>query len=44
MEKLTREFYTRDSLTVARELLGKVLVHRLDGETLAGRIVEAEAY
>ena len=31
MEKLTREFYTRDSLTVARELLGKVLVHRLDG-------------
>ena len=44
MEKLTREFYTRDSLTVARELLGKVLVHRLEGETLAGRIVEAEAY
>ena len=37
MEKLTREFYTRDSLTVARELLGKVLVHRLDGETLARR-------
>ena len=44
MEKLTRSFYTRDSLTVARELLGKILVHRLDGRTLAGRIVETEAY
>ena len=44
MERLTREFYTRDALTVAQELLGKVLVHRLEGQTLAGRIVEAEAY
>ena len=40
MERLTREFYTRDALTVAQELLGKVLVHRLEGQTLAGRIVE----
>lgn len=31
MERLTREFYTRDALTVAQELLGKVLVHRLEG-------------
>ena len=44
MERLTREFYTRDALTVAQELLGKVLVHRLEGQTLAGRIVDAEAY
>ena len=44
MERLTREFYTRDALTVAQELLGKVLVHRLEGQTLAGRIVEVEAY
>ena len=36
--------FTRDALTVAQELLGKVLVHRLEGQTLAGRIVEAEAY
>src|SRR4029077_14363696 len=42
--KLTRDFYARPVLVVARECIGKVLVHRTaDGET-AGRIVEAEAY
>jgi DNA-3-methyladenine glycosylase len=42
--KLLREFYARPVLLVARECIGKVLVHRTaDGET-AGRIVEAEAY
>jgi DNA-3-methyladenine glycosylase len=29
---------------VARDLLGKLLVHKLNGGTLAGRIVEVEAY
>ena len=42
--KLKREFYNRDSITVARELLGKKLVHEVGGKKLAGRIVETEAY
>lgn len=44
MTKLKREFYSRDTLTVAKELLGKVLVHRTEGHILKGRIVETEAY
>lgn len=42
--KLDRDFYSRDTLTVARELLGKVLVHNINGQKLRGIIVETEAY
>jgi DNA-3-methyladenine glycosylase len=44
-ETLPRRFYSRPSLVVARELVGKLLVRRLeDGQELTGIIVETEAY
>lgn len=42
--RLERNFFARDTLTVARELLGQRLVRVLDGARLSGRIVEVEAY
>lgn len=44
MAILCREFYTGDTVAIARALLGKYLVRRLDGELLVCRITETEAY
>lgn len=44
VEKLSREFYTQDTIEAAKALLGKVLIHKTDAGTLSGRIVETEAY
>jgi len=44
-KRLTRRFFRRDPVTLARALLGQILVRRLgDGQELSGRIVETEAY
>jgi len=42
--KLPTEFYMQDTRTVAKELLGKVLVRKIGNKTLSGIIVETEAY
>ena len=45
MKKLPASFYHRSNVvTIAKELLGKLLVTEFNGEKTAGRIVETEAY
>ena len=45
MSKLPLSFYNRkDVVSIARELLGKVVVTNFDGNITSGRIVETEAY
>ncbi len=45
MEKLPLSFYREhDVLTIARNLIGKVITTSFDGEITSGRIVETEAY
>ena len=41
---ISKEFYNRSALDVAKDLLGKVLVREVDGKVLKGKIVETEAY
>jgi len=44
LEKLPRSFYSRDAETVAKELLGQILITRLPQGEARGLIVETEAY
>jgi len=42
--RLPREFFSRDPVSLARDLLGRILFSRTAEGLLAGRIVETEAY
>jgi DNA-3-methyladenine glycosylase len=44
LKKLPRSFYTRSALLVAQDLLGKILVRKIEKTILSGKIVEVEAY
>lgn len=41
---LDADFFDRDTVTVAREVLGKLLVREVGGRPVWGRLVEVEAY
>jgi len=41
---LSRKFYSRDTVIVAKELLGKKLVRKIGNKTISGIITETEAY
>lgn len=44
MGRLGIDFFTRDCLELAPELVGKILVHRVGDELLRLRVTETEAY
>jgi len=41
---LSRSFYDSNTVLVAKKLLGKLVVRKLNGQVISGRIVETEAY
>ena len=41
---LNRGFYSRDTATVAKELIGKLLVKKYQDRQISGIIIETEAY
>ncbi len=41
---LPQKFFNRPTLNVAKELLGKFLVHEINGQKIEGMITEVEAY
>ncbi len=44
MKPLSRSFYCRDTVLVAKDLLGKMLVRKINGVIISGIISETEAY
>ena len=44
MKILSRSFYAKDTVDVARDLIGKMLVRKIGNKTISGIITETEAY
>ena len=44
MKMFSKDFYERNPASVAKDLLGKTLLRKLESEVLSGKIVETEAY
>ncbi|MDR1979421.1 MAG: DNA-3-methyladenine glycosylase [Synergistaceae bacterium] len=44
LSRLKRSFYLQDAVSLAQALLGKMLVHVIDGVETGGLIIETEAY
>ena len=44
MSAISRNFYARDTVKVAKELLGKKLIRKIGNTTISGIITETEAY
>ncbi len=43
-KKLNKSFFSKPANKVAKDLLGKILCHRINGEVLRAKITETEAY
>jgi len=44
LRKLPRSYYRQNAEALAEDLIGKILIHRVDGVEFRARIVETEAY
>lgn len=44
MIKLQKDFYERETLELSKDLLGKIIVRKIDDKIITCRIVETEAY
>lgn len=44
MKKIKKDFYNRNTLKVAREILGKFLVRKIGDKIISGKIIEVEGY
>ncbi len=42
--RLTRDFFSRDTVKVGKDILGKYLIHRTEKGDIIGKIIEVETY